>query len=248
MDGLNVKSINGLSQIYSNSIIEDISKGDIQKQINDILLDGTSDLSRIISLENSRTTDELNISNNSTNISHLQDDVHVLELKTEVLEGEQIATDSSVAGIEAQLVTVNVTISTLEGDVAAIEENVLTLQNKTQGISSTNTTSLKTTFNNKICMTNGVSDKIVLDGVGIGTYFGNAVEFNNNINQTSGNLTTTNILGLNNDVLNIGATQTNGTININASSINLNGVNITINGITCAINALTTDNNFFAQW
>jgi len=41
MNGLNVKSINGLSQIYSDSIIEDISKGDIQKQINEILLDGT---------------------------------------------------------------------------------------------------------------------------------------------------------------------------------------------------------------
>jgi len=70
MNGLNVKSINGLSQIYSDIIIEDISKGDIQKQINEILLDGTSDLARIISLENSRTTDETNITNNSNNISY----------------------------------------------------------------------------------------------------------------------------------------------------------------------------------
>jgi len=243
-----INDFNNNNEIYCDTIVEDETKGDLQKQINEILLDGTSDLARIISLENHQTTNETNITNNTNNISHLRDDVNLLETKVEVLEGESVATDSAISTIEGQLVTINAELTKAQADILLDEENISILQTKTQGISSTLTTPLKTTLNNKLCMTNGVSDRIVLDGVGSSTYFGNSVEFNNSINQTSGNFTTTNIIGLTNNTLNIGASQTNGTINLNASSINLNGVNITINGITCAINALTTDNNFFAQW
>ena len=89
MNGLNFKSINGLTNIYANTIIESTSKGDLQTQINQIASDGTSDLGRIVNLENSRTIDE-------QNITTLQNKQQTDEQNISTLQNKQQTDENSI--------------------------------------------------------------------------------------------------------------------------------------------------------
>ena len=260
-----VNDFNNTIDIYAASIIEDDAKGDLQTQINSIIGDNTSDLSRIISLENSRTIDEQNITTlqnkqqtDEQNISTLQNkqqtdenNISSLQTQTTAIETQQVATDATVAGIVGQIATINTTITAIETDLTGLDFNVSTLQTKTQNISDVFTTTTKTTFNNKLTLNNGISDVIILDPTTNSTYFGVPIEVHSDINQTSGNLNLSNIKSNNatTNQINIGAAANVGTINLNASNINLNGSTITINGLSFMVNALMIDNNnFFTQW
>ena len=247
MNGLNTKSINGLNQIYADTIIES-SKGDLQTQINNISSDGTSDLARIVSLEASRTTDENNITNIQNNVTTIQNTLSTVNTEIVAIQAQEIASAASIAGNTSQIVALTGTVTGVESNIVTIDNNISDLQAKTQNISSLQTNSLKTTLNNELHLTNGVSDTIVLDPNGTNSYFGTTVEFHNSINQTSGNFVTSNIIGYN-DIINIGSSSTTGVINLNSEYINLNSRYITINGLTCVINALLSDANFtFNQW
>ena len=249
MNGLNFKSINGLTNIYANTIIESTSKGDLQTQINQIASDGTSDLGRIVNLENSRTIDEQNITTNTNNITHLNDKVNLNETKISVLEGEQVATDATIVGIEGQITTINTAITALETDVTALDLSNTELKTKTQHIDPLLTNLTQTTFNQKINLTNGISNSIVLDPLNGGTYFSVPIEIHNNINQTSGNLNLTNILANNiNNEINIGSSQTIGKVTINAAEVDINCVNMSVNGLTYSVNAFVTENQYYNQW
>ena len=237
-----VNDFNNINEIYADTIIENDAKGDLQKQIDAITLDGTSELGRIISLEASRTINENNITNIKNDVTTIQNSLSTVNTEIVAIQAQEIASAASIAGNTSQIVALNTALTGVEANITTIDNNISDLQAKTQNISSLQTNSLKTTLNNELHLTNGVSDTIVLDAVGTNTYFGTTVEFHNSINQTSGNFVTSNIIGLDNDKLSIGSSSLRGTIDINASEINLNALHVNINSL------LYDNTNFFAQW
>ena len=210
----------------------------INNNINNINNTLTSHTNSINSINNT-------LSSHTNSISNL--DTKITELKA--LEISDIAAIGiTTTGLQVEINTINTEIGIINSNLVIVDNDIETLQNKTQNIESILTNSSQTTFKNKINISDGVSNKIILDP-NDNSYFGTGVIFNNNITQESGNFTTTNILGYNNNILNIGESYTSGVINLNASELNLNCITCNINGITFNINALLTDtNNFFSQW
>ena len=126
--------------------------------------------------------------------------------------------------------------------MTALDLSNTELKTKTQHIDPLLTNLTQTTFNQKINLTNGISNSIVLDPLNGSTYFSVPIEVNNSINQTSGNLATSTIVSSNNNNnLQIGSSILSGQIDITASTINLHGI-VNIYGM------INDTSSFFTQW
>lgn len=178
MNGLNSKNINGLISIYSNQIIEDINKGDLQVQINNLdssLTGGYNDrinkietyvgpLPNSVLLQDNLTGIHNDISGINHDISNIKkkDDDQQIQIDTAISDIGVL--DASVTAIEVDISTrINTTLLSHTTEIGTINGNLDVLNDKTQNISSLLTTTGITTFeNSNIILNNGVSNQVEL--------------------------------------------------------------------------------------